>query len=519
LLIAVALCLAHTSTACSSRAGGAHGKPGVAARNADGGAGQGGQGSAAAGRAASATDAGGLGGSGSASTNPATDGGGATDASAKGGGAKDTGGTSSDAGAPPAVHGDASGVTALAASDFLGSIGVCTHVGQGVDAPSQSAEAIRYAGIANLRDDGSPSHVADWIAMHESSGVRVCLLTDRDVASTLDMADKLQAAGALLAVEGPNEPNNFPVTYQGKTSAYDTTFAPVAALQRDLYAAVHADPALAGIPVFHASEAGGSEPDDVGLQYLTIPKGASIAMPDGTAYADYANVHNYVCGHSNQLVDNVSWKASDATLNGDWDGMYVEYGHTWHKGFSGYTNAELPSLPKVTTETGWLTTGNGAISEEQQGKVFLDLYLSAYKRGFAYTFIYMLRDDSGQGYWGLFDTSYNPKRSGTYLHNLTTILADTGSAALGKLDYSIPGEPATVHDLLLQKSDGTFELVVWDERFGGGSDDVTVDLAKPRAKVVVYDPTLGTTPMQTSAAANSVSLQLSDHPLVLELVP
>ena len=37
----------------------------------------------------------------------------------------------------------------------------------------------------------------------------------------------------------------------------------------------------------------------------------------------------------------------------------------------------------------------------------------------------------------------------------------------GWVNYSIPNQPATVHDLLLQKSDGTFELVLWGERFCG----------------------------------------------------
>src|SRR5581483_4465266 len=187
--------------------------------------------------------------------------------------------------------------------------------------------------------------------------------------------------------------NNFPVTYEGGTSSSTGSFIPVARFQRDLYAAVHAEPALAGIPVFHSSESGGSEPDDVGLQFLTIPPDAGTSMPAGTAYADYANTHNYVCGHSGQLVDNVSWNASDPTLNGDWDGLYVEYGHTWHGGFAGYADAQLVTLPRVTTETGWLTAGTGAIGEEQQARVFLDLYLAAFRRGWAYTFVYMLRDD------------------------------------------------------------------------------------------------------------------------------
>ena len=113
----------------------------------------------------------------------------------------------------------------------------------------------------------------------------------------------------------------------------------------------------------------------------------------------------------------------------------------------------------------------------------MNLYLSAYKQGWSYTFIYMLRDDPNQGYWGLVDTGYNPKTSGTYMHNMTTILADTGSATPGKLDYSIASEPTTVHDLLLQKSSGTFELVVWDERPSGGSDQVAVNLGKSRSTV------------------------------------
>lgn len=479
-----------------------------------GGSGNGGSGNAGTGAGGESSGSGGLGGGaaggsvdGGAGTGGSTNGG-ASNGGASNGGSGTGGGTAT---------GDPTGVQAASANDFLSSIGVCTHVGQGVDAPAASATAIAYAGIRNLRDDGRSSHIQDWISMHQSSGVRVCLLTDHDVTSTLDMAKQLNAAGALLAVEGANEPNNFPVTYQSQTSDYNTTFVPVANLQKDLYAAVKAEPTLKGIPVFHSSEAGGSEPDNVGLQFLTIPNGAGIAMPDGTKYADYANVHNYVCGHSNNLVDNVAWKASDPTLNGDWDGMYVEYGHTWHGGFDGYSNADLVTLPKVTTETGWLTTGNGAITEEQQGRVFLNLYLSAYKQGFSYTFIYMLRDDPGQGYWGLFDTSYTAKKSGLYLHNLTTVLADTASAPAGKLDYSIASEPATVHDLLLQKSNGTFELVVWDERFSGGSDSVTVNLGKSRATVKVYDPTTGTAPTRTLTDAAAVDLSLGDHPVVIEI--
>jgi hypothetical protein len=413
---------------------------------------------------------------------------------------------------------DTTGPIAVAANAFLDSIGVCTHIAQGIDDPTMSGSALAYAGIREIRDDGDPNAVAGWITAHQISGVRLSLLTDQDVASTTGMAEQLNAAGALLAVEGANEPNNFPVTYDGATSD-GTTSAPIAHLQADLFAAVKADPALAGVPVFHSSEAGGSEPDNVGLQFLTIPPNAGATMPDGTTYADYANVHNYIVGHSGMLVDNVAWQAEDPTLNASWDGMYVEYGDTWAKNFAGYTDAQLPAVPRVTTETGWTTSGDPtSLTEEQQARVFLDLYLTAFARGWSYTFIYMMRDDASQGYWGLFGIDYSPKPSGTYVHNLTTILADTASVASpGHLNYAIAAEPPTVHDLLLQKSDRTFELAVWDEHFSSATgDSVTVNLGRSYATVNVYDPTMGTAPVQTLSDVDSVALMLTDHPMIIE---
>ncbi len=414
---------------------------------------------------------------------------------------------------------DTTGPIAVAASTFLDSIGVCTHIAQGIDDPAMSGSALAYAGIREIRDDGNPDAVAGWITAHQASGVRLSLLTDQDVASTISMAEQLNTAGALLAVEGANEPNNFPVTYNGATSSSSTTFAPVAHLQADLYAAVKADAALTDVPVFHSSEAGGSEPDNVGLQFLTIPPSAGATMPDGTEYADYANVHNYIVGHSGMLVDNVAWQAEDPTLNASWDGMYVEYGVTWGKGFAGYSNAQLPTVPRVTTETGWTTSGDAtSLTEEQQARVFLDLYVTAFARGWAYTFIYMMRDDASQGYWGLFNIDYTPKTSGMYVHNLTSILADTAvTASPGHLNYSISDEPATVHDLLLQKSDRTFELAVWDEHFSSATgDSVAVSLGRSYATVNVYDPTTGTAPVQTLTNVATVTLVLTDHPVIIE---
>jgi hypothetical protein len=414
----------------------------------------------------------------------------------------------------------ADGVTAVRAGDFLDSIGVCTHIGQGIDRAPQCATALAYAGMRNIRDDGNASHVPDWISVHEKAGVRVVLTWsgpgDAAISSLISSSKQLAAAGALLALEGPNEPNNWAVTYQGQKSQSSKTFVPVANWQRAFYSKVKSDPVLKDYPVFHSSEAGGSEPDNVGLQFLTIPKGAGTLMPDGTTYADYANVHNYICRRP-KIIDNMAWLNADPLFH-DWsDGIYVEYGKTWRKGFSGYSNADLATLPRVTTETGWVTGAKG-LTQEQQGRLYLNLYLAQFKQGFKHTFVYMLRDGGGgdAGY-GIVDRDYRPKTSATYLHNLTTILADSGSiAAPGKLGYSIPDQPATVHDLLLQKGNGTFELVVWSEKASGASS-VTIQLGASHASVKVFDPTTGTIPIQTRDKTSSLALSLSDHPVVIEI--
>jgi hypothetical protein len=414
---------------------------------------------------------------------------------------------------PPPV-----GVLAVMVVDFLDSIGACTHIAQGEDDHTRVGDCLEYTGIRNIRDDfsGNESTVQGWINIHNQTGARLSLLTSNgNVENTVATAEQLASAGALLAVEGPNEPNNWPVTYEGETSDYDTTFLPVAHFQRDVYAAVKDSSILHDIPVFHSSEAGGAEPDNVGLQFLTIPGGAGTLMPDGTEYADYANCHNYVSRRDDITADNICWDNFDSTLDAGYvDGLYAEYGHTWHGGFQGYSSEDLETLPRVCTETGWLTSGDGSITQEQQARLFLTLYLAAFKRGWSHTFVYMLKDSNAQGYWGFFDTEYNPKTSALYLHNLTTILSDDDSITPGYVDYSIPGQPSTVHDLLMQKSDGRFYLALWNEK-GNGSDDVTVQLGDAYAAVRVYEPTTGTSPTQALSDIDSVELTLSGYFVVI----
>jgi hypothetical protein len=414
--------------------------------------------------------------------------------------------------------------TAVRAGDFLNSIGVCSSITGRGETLKGTIDVLKYTGIRFIRC-GLEDRIAvqDMIDLHDQTGARIAyglLSGGTNLARLLDESRQLASAGVLLAVEGNNEPNNWPVTYGGeKGGGRNLSWLPVAKLQRDLYRGVKSDPVLRDCPVWNLSE-GGAQTDNVGLQFLAIPDGAGTLMPDGTQYADFANCHNYITHPSwPGLHDNQTWLSAGPGPDCPVNGLYKQYGVTWRNKFRGYSETELLTLPRVTTETGYPVGKD--VTEEIQARLFMNLYLSQFKRGWSYTAIYLLRTRSNEPAhhtYAMYKIDYTPKQAAHYLHNLTTILADGGSIVTpGQLDYSIPSQPTTVHDLLLQKSDGTFELVLWGERFAGGSDSIMVNLGARCAAVKVYDPTTGASPVQSLSDVDSVALRLSDHPMIVEL--
>ncbi len=417
---------------------------------------------------------------------------------------------------------------AIAAADFLNSIGINSTFPDRGQPLAQTITMIKYAGfrwvrggIEGLTETG-PTTIQTYLDLHRATGVRFSwglVSGGTDVARLIASARPIARAGALLAFEGNNEPNNWGVTYQGEQGGGRApSWLAVAKLQRDVYRAVKRDPVLKNYPVWSISE-GGAQTDNVGLQFLTILAGAKTLLPDGTKFADFANVHNYIYHPGSPgLQDNKTWNAADPTSACRVDGLYGNYGTTWGKHFRGYSETELLTLPRVTTETG--CTIDGPITERIQALNLLSMYLDQFKRGWSYTAVYLLRDRADEGgnqSFGFFKPDYTPRKAAVYLHNLTSILADRGSRAKqGELSYSIEEQPATVHEMLLQKSDGTFALIVWGERLHG-ADDVTVRLGGAHANVTVYDPTVGTEPVRPPGIVDTVRLTVSDHPLIVAI--
>lgn len=415
---------------------------------------------------------------------------------------------------------------AIPANEFLNSLGVNSSINKRGENLQNTIEYTKYLGIRWFRT-GYEDNVSldDLKRLHDETNVRFSyglLSGGNDIDRLITEASFLASEGALLAIEGANEPNNWGISYQGQNGGKNDSWLPIAHLQRDLYKAVKSTPELKDYPVFHLTE-NGAQTDNAGLQFLEIPKGANTLMPAGTRYADYANCHNYVSHPSwPGLHDNQTWLSADPGQACPVDGLYGNYGSTWSKHFPGYSEEDLQSLPRVTTETGIAINEKEGITEKLQACLYLNLYLSQFKRGWKYTAIYLLRTRSNEPaheVFSFFNLDGSPKLAAHYLHNLTSVLDDKETnTATETLSFEVENEPASVHHLLLQKSNGTFELVLWGELYTGGSENVRINFAHPCKQIHIYDPTVDSEVIKTFKNTDTITLTMTDHPIVVEIV-
>jgi hypothetical protein len=227
--------------------------------------------------------------------------------------------------------------------------------------------------------------------------------------------------GALFAVEGPNEPSISTFTYNGFNSA--TTWQGVSQWQSGWYSAVRAAAPLNGVPVTTPTLTG-PEPDNWGLQYLTVPAGppTGVLAAAGLQYADWYNLHIYPMyeGHA-QTIDPTGGDSFAQELSANFVWTYLH-------SFPGMTLPFVQSQHRIVTEFGYITgtpTAGGLIVDvPTQGKDILNALLNAWNEGYSAFCIYTLYPfgDGNEIYNG----PGSPKASAMYIHNFTTPLKDAG---------------------------------------------------------------------------------------------
>ena len=402
------------------------------------------------------------------------------------------------------------------AADFLNHIGVSSHVVQSQTTCAQLQQGVQFLGVKHVRDDFTcdgcdPRNLIAncFIPTHQMTGVTFDTLpncvsgtTTASMAFLTSVDDEYAQAGALDSVEECNEPNNQPFDYNGvKCGPGGGEYAGCVAFAQDFEAAVRADTNLNGIPVFSMSNPG-AEGDNVGLQFLVNPT-------TGMTQAEFATLHNYIFGNSSSSgqVDNNAWFPYENTGSmGAWDSMDGEFcNKTFAFGFPAMPESQCPTVPRVTTETGW-PSGGGGVSEDARGKMIINGIASAYARGVYRVYTYQLNDAPDS--FGQYDGNFNPKLSAVYWHNMSSILADSnGNFPVTTVPVTVTGTSSTDHWFEVQKSDGTHWLVIWADRPPGElSENISLNVT-PRA---VFDPTVGAASTGTTLPA------LVDHMVIVE---
>ncbi len=370
---------------------------------------------------------------------------------------------------------------AVSTSKVVDSIGVNTHFDSflhGYQNLGTSISAINYLGIKNLRD--SPNSSVDvgatglWQKIHDGTGAMFDAYMNRGSTQSningLARAKQLAGQGIINYFEGTNEGDTAPALQAGMTIEWAKAF------QTQVY---NAGVAL-GIPVINMSFG-------AGWTYLDNYQGNYDSVGDMSAVANYGNAHTYP--GAGQYTDTVMER-----LN---------------------TLAKLAaaSRPVITTEIGW---DMNKFSATDVARFSLQAVLDGIENGNPKTYFYSLYD-SGAGKYGLMNADGTPRASGQTIHNLTTILADTGTPQNGTLTYGLTGANANDHKLLMQKSNGIFELALWNEK--DAAHTITVNLGSAAQTVRIYQPLNGTAPIATYSNTSNISVTIPTSPIIVEIIP
>jgi hypothetical protein len=381
--------------------------------------------------------------------------------------------------------------TTMDAAAFINTIGVDTHVSTGANGYSSVTNVVddlAYLGVANVRDgdNGSFSSLETMAA----AGIKFDFLmagggtiTSTTLSTEFGVIDALNEAypGSVVAVEGANEINNFPISYNG-----DTGSTAAVALQEAIYSDTKADTNLPGVNVIYFT--------GYGLDGGPNPNPATTS-----GLADLDNAHSY-------------------PLNSAPPMQYLNRPAT-------FSNESPATGPGVYTEVGYSNTGtfnDPSLGNYGKAVYTVDALLDSAVQGISTTYLYELMEE-GDGL-GLFDTSNNPTEAATAIHNLTSILSDSGTVTTTGANYTVQNLPSDGNSMRMLKSNGDTDIVVWAEPQVSQyatpiTTPVTVSLDHSYATVKVYDPMSGTSPIETLSNVSSVTLDVTDHPLIIEVDP
>jgi len=223
-------------------------------------------------------------------------------------------------------------------------------------------------------------------------------------------------------------------------------------------------------------------------------------------YLDYGNVHSYPGGKipTNNLQYNIDMS---------------------HK---------ISQKPILSTETGYHTDlycCQPGVSELAHGKYTPRLFFEYLNNGIQRAYIYELINEHDkptdmESNYGLLRNNGSAKPAFIAVRNLIQLLKDPQNFTPSNLDVTI-SSATTVHHTLLQKSNGTFFLALWNEVSSYDTDakkdisnpPVSATVNVPRSfQVSIYSSFTNNQPtLKNLGLSNSIQVDVSDEVIVVQL--
>jgi hypothetical protein len=391
-------------------------------------------------------------------------------------------------------------------SEFLDSFGVNTHFhwrnweASPYADTAQVAAALDYIHIGRVREAlPSLTWLPDAMTVLADAGVEFTLISYGDYFSVADQVAMLRGFAArhpdaIHAVEGPNEPYNWPLHYAGLTGP-----AAGLAFQTALYNGIRQAPELAGIRVYDVSD----------LSY--------------TGPADVANFHAYNLqgGPGTPAI-----LAALAPITGGSTENVVLTEIGWGTGRNLISRNVLSGLPAP-----W-----ESVDEITQARETIKVLSSAFAMGIDETYIYELVDPFPRltdtdllWNFGLFNDDWSPKAAARALHAFGSILSDPGTGLAS--GWSPPPQASWLAGglqiLTLAHHANRTDYIIWDEQnnwdgvndvaFAAHLSPLTMRFDRPMANILVFDPLQGTAPLAQFSDRGELSLWVGADPLIVSV--
>jgi hypothetical protein len=389
------------------------------------------------------------------------------------------------------------------ADDFVDAVGINLDLNFPSTVYSQSL--VGQLGIRHFRCNVQPvpSGFLDRLtSLYANYGCRINLVCDSTAYSPAQYCG-LMAGPAFESIEGFNEPDvTGPRSYAGLTDNWGAQSYPATlAFQRDIFNDMNSQSATSSKAVLSPAMA-----NPAFSRYLR------------SAPADFIAVHSYPMQQlpTGNFLESYAFPAAQLMETPG----------------AGVTHV-------ITTETGYQSgTLSTDISNLAAAKYIPRTMAEYFRLGVFRTYLFELADANGYHY-GLLDGTFTPKPAYYTTKNLIGLLgesawnAGTGQMTLpvsfnpSVLDYTMTGLTANIHHVLLQKSNGTLYLLLWQEI---PSYDLTahVDIVNPTIPVQInFNAPIAsatsfqlesTTPLSTVNNPQSLTVNVPDELLIVELM-